>query len=199
MTYTVIDFTKWWSWDSHPRFSDSKSHDFPTLKHCKSLSMGKSLLVWRLCFLLRGLGNPGRWMRWLGSLGHWLVWNFSLPRMSQCSQRFGYQGFGLLEHRRGLLGQGKSQEEKTKEKPDWGLRAIQTKRSGTLQRSRIRVSEMALLVFHPVSLPEASEEILVVMHQVSNCGYEGLGFIHVNKSSLLVLFPKNSSEFHFSF
>lgn len=83
------------------------------------------------------------------------------------------------------------------EKPDWGPRAIQTKRSGTLQRWRIRVSEMALLVSHPVSLPEAPEEVLVLMNQVSHCRCEGLGFTHINKSSLLVLFPKSSSKFHF--
>lgn len=48
----------------------------------------------------------------------------------------------------------------------------------------------------PISLPEASGEVLALMHQVSDGRHERLGFILAKNYSLLVLFPKNSSKFN---
>ena len=86
----------------------------------------------------------------LGSLAHWPCLKLLLSQDDLLLLDIWYERFNLLEQRWGLLGQGKCQEEKTKEKPDW--------------EQGIMVAAMALLVFPLISLCEASAEALELMH-----------------------------------
>lgn len=85
----AIDFTKSWSWDSHPRSSNFKSHVFPTLQHCKTLLVRKIFPNLEIMLSPEGTWEPRQECE--VSLGVWLndhVWTFSLIRMS-CSQTYG--------------------------------------------------------------------------------------------------------------
>ena len=53
---------------------------------------------------------------------------------------------------------------------------------------------MAILVFPPVSLSEASEEALALMHKISDCRHEGLRFIHVKYDFLFSFFLKTAAN-----
>ena len=53
---------------------------------------------------------------------------------------------------------------------------------------------MALLVFPPFPLPEASEEVLALMHQINDGRHKGLRFIHETYNLFFSFFLKKKKK-----
>ena len=82
--------TKSWSWDSHSRSSNFKSHVFPTLQCCKTLFLRKIFPNLEITLSPEGTWEPRQECE--VSLEVWPndhVSTFSLTRMSCCSQTYG--------------------------------------------------------------------------------------------------------------